>query len=249
VIVERRGTRIGFLAYCVPCHATATEERAGAAPLEIGVVREDLATLRPRVDCAIVSLHFGMMYLEYPTPEDMKLARSVVAAGADVVLGHHPHVLQGIEQTPQGLIAYSLGEFVFDPQAGNYYARVARDTRRRSMIFRAAIQGRTISLLEPIPTLAGDDLAPRVLQGAAATGALDSMKALSAALEDAAVRNRFWDYAGKEIFEYEVSGVWFDVRRGNVLRLLSRIPRIRLRHLKLALGYLRSRLAGASTTR
>jgi len=244
LIVERRGARVGFLAYCVPCGASATADRAGAAPLETALVREDLAALKPKVDGVVVSLHFGMMYLEHPTPEDMTLARGVVADGADLVLGHHPHVLQGVEQKPEGSIAYSLGEFVFDPEAGNYYARVGRETRRRSMILRAELGSRPPRLSAPIPTVAGDDLCPRILEGPAATEALGSIADLSAALQDPQVRQRFWDYAGSRLLEYQLSGIWFEIRRGRLLHLLSRLPRIRPRHLRLVLGYLRSTVSG-----
>ncbi|MGH7898458.1 MAG: CapA family protein [Candidatus Binatia bacterium] len=244
VVAERRGVRAGFLAYCVPCRASAARDRPGAAPLDLDLVREDLAEIRPRVDCAIVSLHFGMMYLAQPTPADMAAARDVLAAGADLVIGHHPHVLQGIEETPRGTIAYSLGEFVFDPEAGNYYARVARQTRRRSLILRAEIGGRPPRLLPALPTLASEDLSPRILEGAAAEEARASLAELSRTLDDPVERARFWDYAGERLLAYQLSGLWFEIRRGHFRHLLERVPRIRPRHLRLVLGYLRSALSG-----
>lgn len=241
VIVERQGLRVGFLAYSIPFSGSARADRPGAAPLELELVKEDVVRLRPQVDFVVVSLHFGMMYLEHPTPEDFDLAHAIVEAGADVILGHHPHVLQGIERSGRSLIAFSLGEFLFDPQAGNIYARVARETRRRSLIFRADLGPEGAVLLPPLPTQADDDLCPRLLEGEEAARALAALEELSASLRDPSVRRRFWSYAGGQLLAYEISGLWSEIRRGEIGHFLARLPRLRPRHLKLVLGYLKSR--------
>ena len=74
-------------------------------------VREMARGRRGHVIC---SLHWGHEYVETPSREQQSLARALVDAGVSLILGHHPHVLQGIEQYSRGLIAYSLGNFVFD---------------------------------------------------------------------------------------------------------------------------------------
>lgn len=240
VILERKGLRVGFLAYSIPFAGSATPDRPGAAPLKLDLVRHDLADLRPRVDAVVVSAHFGMMYLEHPTPDDMEIARAILRAGANLVVGHHPHVLQGIEETSDGVIAYSLGEFVFDPQAGNIYAHVARETRRRSAVFRVQLDRGRAALLPPIPTYSGEDLCPLLLEGEAASRAVAALEKLSVSLHDPAIRGAFWNYAGRELLAYEVSGLWSEIRRGEIGHFLARLPRIRPRHLKLLLGYARS---------
>lgn len=62
----------------------------------------------------ICSIHWGLEFLEHPGPEQVELARALINNGVDVVLGHHPHVLQSIEYYGSGLIIYSLGNFCFD---------------------------------------------------------------------------------------------------------------------------------------
>jgi poly-gamma-glutamate capsule biosynthesis protein CapA/YwtB (metallophosphatase superfamily) len=52
--------------------------------------------------------------MAYPSSEQKKLAHKFVDAGADIILGHHPHVLQGVESYDGAVIAYSLGNFLFD---------------------------------------------------------------------------------------------------------------------------------------
>jgi gamma-polyglutamate biosynthesis protein CapA len=62
----------------------------------------------------VVSLHWGEEYLHTPAREQIELAHRMIDRGATLILGHHPHVLQGIEKYRDGLIAYSLGNFIFD---------------------------------------------------------------------------------------------------------------------------------------
>lgn len=65
-------------------------------------------------DLRIVLVHWGDEYVDEPNASQMRAARALIDAGADLVIGHHPHVLQGMESYGQGLIAYSLGNFLFE---------------------------------------------------------------------------------------------------------------------------------------
>jgi len=92
----------------------ATPEQHGVASghhyqLMLESVREAAAGS----DLTVVSLHWGNEYDDFPGPGEVKLAHELVDAGADVVVGHHPHVLQGIEIYKGRIIAYSLGNFIF----------------------------------------------------------------------------------------------------------------------------------------
>ncbi len=122
LIKEVNGVRAGFLAYTEmwfvharePISWQGTEDEPGVAPAELELITEDIALLRDLADCVIVTFHWGKEYTHELTAEQKRLARAAIAAGADLVLGHHPHVLQGIEFYKEGVIAYSLGNFVFD---------------------------------------------------------------------------------------------------------------------------------------
>ena len=65
-----------------------------------------------------MSLHWGIEKAFYPSPKQVALAHKLIDSGATIILGHHPHVIQGIENYKSGLIAYSLGnfQFAFDPK-------------------------------------------------------------------------------------------------------------------------------------
>lgn len=66
------------------------------------------------IDHIIVSVHWGNEHILLPSPEQIELAHKMIDAGATLILGHHPHCYQGIEKYKQGMIVYSLGNFVFD---------------------------------------------------------------------------------------------------------------------------------------
>lgn len=69
-------------------------------------------------DIRIVSLHWGDEFVPVPSPSQQQLAHRLVERGANIILGHHPHVLQPVEEYKGALIAYSLGNFVFDQRWG-----------------------------------------------------------------------------------------------------------------------------------
>jgi poly-gamma-glutamate capsule biosynthesis protein CapA/YwtB (metallophosphatase superfamily) len=73
-----------------------------------------VASAAKEADFVIVSLHWGTEYDATADSSQQNLAHKLVDAGADLILGHHPHVIQGLEIYKDGLIAYSLGDFIFD---------------------------------------------------------------------------------------------------------------------------------------
>ncbi|KAF5051829.1 Capsule biosynthesis protein CapA [anaerobic digester metagenome] len=77
-------------------------------------ILDDIQEVRDRSDFVVVSLHWGSEYVPVPSPEQVRIGRSLVDAGADIVLGGHPHVTQGYEMYKNKPIVYSLGNFVFD---------------------------------------------------------------------------------------------------------------------------------------
>ncbi len=69
----------------------------------------------------VVSIHWGIEHEHYPRSYQIALAHSIIDAGASIILGHHPHVLQSIELYNNGIILYSMGNFVFDMASDDTY--------------------------------------------------------------------------------------------------------------------------------
>jgi gamma-polyglutamate biosynthesis protein CapA len=77
-------------------------------------ILEEVKSYKNRKDILVISLHWGEEFMNYPSPMQVIFANRLINAGANIILGHHPHVLQGIELYRGAVIAYSLGNFIFD---------------------------------------------------------------------------------------------------------------------------------------
>lgn len=164
-IVRVNGARVAFLAYTqigpgftytrVPQHWAATIDLPGVAEARADYIRMDVAQAKAEADLVVVSFHWGNEYVHYPTDNQRAWGRTALAAGADLVIGHHPHVLQGIEFGDEGIIAYSLGNFVFDQITYN---------RRQSLILQAAFDKYGLHQLRLVPVLITEEQ-PRLAKG------------------------------------------------------------------------------------
>ena len=115
VVLERNGVRFGFLGYTYDQqNGNWRDIDSRIALADPAVLLEDVTSLRKRCDAVIVSMHSGIEYLTKPTKAQVEFAHAAIDAGATLVIGHHPHVIQPKENYRQGVIFYSLGNFVFD---------------------------------------------------------------------------------------------------------------------------------------
>jgi len=114
-ILAVRGSRIAFLG-AVDARAGARQVAGpgqwGVAPLDVGRMAEQVRCLRREVDHVVVSLHWGEERLLIPSPNQIEQAHALAEAGTSLVLGHHSHVIQGMEVYRGVPIIYSLGTFL-----------------------------------------------------------------------------------------------------------------------------------------
>lgn len=118
VILERNGIRFGWYAYTnlLPQTLRATQKSAGLSAFDEELVFERIRNEKNtyQLDYVIVSMHWGDEYATEANAMQKRIAHGLVDAGADIVIGHHPHVVQEVEWYKGKYIAYSLGNFVFD---------------------------------------------------------------------------------------------------------------------------------------
>ncbi len=91
------------------------------------IILQHIADLARIHDVVVVSLHWGEEYVNYPSAAQIRNGHRMIDAGAKLILGHHPHVLQGLEEYGGGFVAYSLGNFVFDKWQRNPRESVVLD--------------------------------------------------------------------------------------------------------------------------
>jgi len=116
VVVPANDLRIAFLAACAykPEGIIYREDALFIALLNPAELESRVRAVAREADVIVVSLHWGIEYTKQPSEGQRRLARRLIDAGASLVLGHHPHTVQPVERYHAGLIAYSLGNFVFD---------------------------------------------------------------------------------------------------------------------------------------
>lgn len=157
-VLERNGITVAFLAYTEfadadlfwswqhPRTFLAGPQVPGCAPMDLDMITEDVALARTRADIVVVSFHWGQEYVNHPQSymgQDLQeVARRTIDAGAHLVLGHHPHAIQGIEFYRGAIIAYSLGNFVMDQ---------TRPITTESMILRIGLSAGGVRSLQVLP--------------------------------------------------------------------------------------------------
>jgi len=180
-IVERNGLKVGFLGYTqfvnAGTSAFAQDDRPGVVPLDPFVIEEDIHRLRDQVDYVVVSFHWAIENSQDTHPDARAFAHRVIDAGADVILGHHPHVPRGVEVYKGKVIFYSLGNFIFghnhDYWMNNYLARLHLTPDGVREVEILPISGRGNDLAQPFLLDSGD--ATALLQDIQArTRALDT---------------------------------------------------------------------------
>ncbi len=117
VTLEHRGWRIGWISATTWLNHAPTPGDPKVPVIAVSRLGRALVPVveqaRAEHDLVIVLLHWGRERRERAEPAQIHAARALVDAGASLVIGHHPHVLQGVERYGDGLIAYSLGNFLF----------------------------------------------------------------------------------------------------------------------------------------
>jgi len=148
----------------------------GVASLDLSRLRGQLSSLRTQADVLVVVVHAGREHLPIPAPYIQAIYHSLVDAGADLVVGHHPHVPQGIQLYNGTPIAYSLGNFAL-------WARVPMEYHRLGYFLRARFRGSELSVLEIWPYRIGLD-GLRLLTGEQLARFLQELEELSTLIAD-----------------------------------------------------------------
>jgi poly-gamma-glutamate synthesis protein (capsule biosynthesis protein) len=183
-VLERNGVTFGFLGF------NSIGETQEAAPGQPGAVAismpprtgpldraeldrflGDVRRLADRVDVVTVMPHWGEQYVHRPWPVQEQVARRLVGAGADLVVGGHPHVVQGASMVGDALVVQSSGNFVFDMDF--------RTDTMEGLVLEATFWGDRLVAADFVPYRLGADFAPRVVPHAEARSILDPFWAFS----------------------------------------------------------------------
>jgi len=155
-VVNCKGIKIAFLGYPIPPYTFSLPYKPSITHIKKSDIIKKVSSIKKKVDFTIISLHWGVENVNYPSPDQIKFAHKLIEVGADMILGHHPHVLQGIEKYNGGIIAYSLGNFQFDP-------KVSQSIDNRSVILSLKLNKNGNISYDLIPVRIDENNCPRLL--------------------------------------------------------------------------------------
>ncbi|MEK7635680.1 MAG: CapA family protein [Patescibacteria group bacterium] len=160
IIKEISGVKIAFLSYALmnPKSYEASKDYSGISSFELERVENEVKMIKTLsiADIVVVSFHWGEEYQTRSNKKQQEIGRALAEAGADLIIGHHPHVVQELERYKNSWIAYSLGNFIFDQNFS--------DETMNGLMLKAEIQDKKIKIVEPIDLKIGGDFQPQIIQ-------------------------------------------------------------------------------------
>ena len=174
VVIESKGTKIGFLTYIlnIPMGWGAQPERPGIVPIredplfgppyvneeDIESMIEDVKNTKENVDVLVSTFHWGSSQSRTLTLSQKAVAHTAIDSGVDLVVGSHPHILQGIEIYNGRAIFYNLGNLVLDHDHPMFMPTV-----KESILLKCTIHEKKIRELSFLPTYIENDGRPVIL--------------------------------------------------------------------------------------
>lgn len=197
-ILEKNGFKIAVFGYSMtfPSEFWATDSSGGTCFPYESMLKRTIPHYDSTCDIVIANFHWGRELKNQPRDYQQKMARRVIDLGADLVIGHHPHVLQGMEIYKNRLIAYSLGNFCFSS-----YSRRATE----SVILKVALDKNGLVFARVIPINVNNyeiKFQPQVFDQQKSREVIQRLNEYSRALESPA----FFDSTGFLINEYPDAG-------------------------------------------
>lgn len=211
----------------------ATRTSAGTAPDHVRALKQRVRQLSRAGYFVVVMPHWNYEYVDYPAPSNRQLARKLIDAGADLIVGSHPHIVQGYERYAGKWVFHSLGNFVFDP--GLLSRAEKGDPRiRQSFVLRIDVQpdNSYMHKIIPVHTDAGG---VRLMDEPERAAMLQRLAEISSAFHDQRTANRrFYEQAGKEAgrISAQMNSM---VRKKGLMYILSRLHRVQIEDFKIKL--------------
>lgn len=144
---------------------------------------KDIEYIVPQCEFVIISLHWGIEFVFYRSPKQINLAHRLIDDAATVILGHHPHVIQGIERYKTGLIAYSLANFQF-------HRKLAKANKSIILCLNSDMEG--VESYRIIPVTIDKSFLPGVAEGRLKDKVNDFITRISQALVTEQFTERWW---------------------------------------------------------
>ncbi len=238
-VVELAGLRLGWLG----CARTLQQQEDGEGFWEYapGELAAAIRAARGQVDVLAVSIHMGYMFVDYPHPGQRLEALALLEAGADLLVMHHAHVLQGLELAAGGLACYNLGNLLFDWTEGEVAVDRALEEQRCGAVFVFDFDRRGVCRALVLPTRVDDAWTVRWALGESGRETLERLVRISGEWQGEAVR-AFHRQLADRATGLAVREVIAGLRDGGLRALPGLARRVRGHHLRMLAGWPMQRL-------
>ncbi len=193
------------------------------------------------VDLLIVSLHIGLMYLDYPDPACRELAHQLAAAGAGLVLMHHAHVLQGVEFVDDSFVAYCLGNALWDWQEGQVVSEIMVQEQQESALFVIDCARSGIIQVAAIPIIIEEGMRVQWATGAHGLRILERLQRISLKLSTG-YDKEFAEQRAARNAGHTIAVLGHHLKRGRLGIVARELQQVRPAHLRLLLRYAQERV-------
>ena len=218
-VTECNGCKIAFVAACDKTELYASHNRAGVAPLKKSRLGRRVRAAAMQADLVVVLLHADLEFCKVPGRWRQRLSRWLIDQGAHLVIQHHPHVLQGIETYHNGLIAYSLGNFIFNVHGNQYQSRHPGVHDSLVLVVDVHLADGSPHLsYRMVPLRIEDDHLPHLLVGAARADAIQRIEELSSLLLNRRAYRRAWFQRCRLEAAAHFWSLFYACRRGHPVR-------------------------------
>jgi poly-gamma-glutamate synthesis protein (capsule biosynthesis protein) len=222
---EINGLKFGMVNYCNASTAIDLKHRYVACPIKSEIIKQDVTALATKVDFVIVTLHDGTC--SYPSPKQREWSKLAIDCGAKLVIGHHSHLINGIEEYKDGLIAYGLGDFLawFDDKKS-----------RNSFILDCIFNSDGTMEYQAVPVWLNEDFQIELAEGAKKDEINSELKILNEKLRLGKSDDEYWKQMKKSFLGTQYRDFMRSFRGEGVAAIIRKFKKIRLSHVKLLIN-------------
>ncbi|MHA1751264.1 MAG: CapA family protein [Candidatus Helarchaeota archaeon] len=175
-----------------------------------------IKNLKNKVNVLIISVHWGAEYNTVPRPVFIKRARYLINSGANIILGHHPHIIQHIEEYKKGLIIYSLGNFWFYSPSDKVFK-----FSKVGLVLKLVLNKDGIKFYDIIPVIRNKDLSLRLLNLNNKTRLFDTFKKIQEYYKNTDLPEIFWyAFNSRKYFKNGIIGFRLRINKYGISQLI-----------------------------
>lgn len=234
LILESDRIKFGFLNYCKKGNFSSYNNNPGAALLDEKKIIEDIDKLKNKVNHIILILHWGVEFSEYPFPDDVTIAHKLIDNGVSCIIGHHPHVVQGLEIYDRKPIFYSLGSFIYNPFYERIFVKNKLEERLISIAVKLKFSFNSVLSWEIIPYKnSGKTIFPYKMNEKEELVFYEKFNLISKRINE---KKWFYNQAASNLLKRELHTIIKLIIDSKGKYIFKLIKMLKLRHLKILLG-------------